>query len=64
MGEKFPQAAQRFHEFVEARPELTNFIYDPRKIGSEGRFMAAVLNETNLRRVLTRMLDEERIPQS
>ena len=58
MGEKFPQAAQRFHNFVEARPELTDFIHDPRKIGSEGRFMAAVLNETNLRRVLTRMLDE------
>jgi hypothetical protein len=58
MREKFPQAAQRFHKFVEARPELTDFIHDLRKIGSEGRFMAAVLNETNLRRVLTRMLDE------
>jgi hypothetical protein len=58
MGEKFPQAAKRFNKFVEARPELTKFIHDPRKIGSEGRFMAAVLNEINLRRVLTRMLDE------
>jgi hypothetical protein len=58
MGEKFPQAAQRFRKFIEARPELTDFIHDLRKIGPEGRFMAAVLSETNLRRVLTRMLDE------
>jgi hypothetical protein len=58
IGKRFPEAAQRFHKFVDARPELTNFIHDPRKIGPEGRFMAAVLNENNLRRVLTRMLDE------
>ena len=41
-----------------ARPELTAFIQDPTKRGEHGRLLAAILNETKLRRVLATMLDE------
>jgi hypothetical protein len=43
---------------VEARPELRAFIHDPAKPGHAGRRLAAILNETKLRRVLATMLDE------
>jgi len=55
---KFPQAGTLFFEFLKARPELTAFIHDPGKQGNAGRRLGSILNETNLRRVLARMLDE------
>jgi mannosylglycerate hydrolase MGH1-like protein len=55
---KYPDLAQRFSKFLAARPELTAFIHDPAKRGHAGRLLAAVLNETKLRRVLAKMLDE------
>src|SRR5881296_1786930 len=55
---KYPEVSQRFGPFLEARPELTAFIHNPGKPGHAGRHLAAVLNETKLRRVLTTMLDE------
>jgi hypothetical protein len=55
---KYPEMLQRWGRFLSARPELTDFIHDPRKLGAGGRSMAAVLNEENLRRVLTKVLDE------
>jgi hypothetical protein len=54
-----PEVQQRFKRFLDARPELRAFIHDPGKTGQRGRRLAAVLNETKLRRVLTRMLDEK-----
>ena len=45
--------------FIEARPELTAFIHDPRKLGYADRRLAAVLDETRLRRVLATMLDAQ-----
>jgi hypothetical protein len=57
--EKYPELRQRFRAFLEARPELTAFIHDPAKLGHAGRRLAAVLNETRLRRVLATMLDEK-----
>ena len=48
-----------FHRFLSSRPELTAFIHDVAKPGVSERRMGAVLNEANLRRVLTRMLDEK-----
>ena len=45
--------------FLDARPELTAFIHDPKQRGERGRMLASVLNEEKLRRVLGRMLDEE-----
>jgi hypothetical protein len=55
---KYPELVPRLRQFLEARPELTAFIQDPTKRGENGRMLAAILNETKLRRVLTRMLDE------
>ncbi len=55
---KYPQVGQTTREYLEARPELTAFIHDPLKPGYRDRRLGSVLNETNLRRVLTIMLDE------
>ena len=46
-------------EYLKARPELTAFIHDPLKPGYKERLLGSILNETNLRRVLTIMLDEK-----
>ena len=56
--EKYPELAPRFRRFLDARPELSRFIHNPAAQGENGRRMAAILNEQNLRRVLTTMLDE------
>lgn len=56
--EKFPDHMKRFQGFLDARPELVDFIHDPAKLGHAGRRLGAILDETKLRRVLTRMLDE------
>jgi hypothetical protein len=45
-------------EYLKARPELMAFIHDPLKPGYKERLLGSVLNETNLRRVLKIMLDE------
>jgi hypothetical protein len=57
--ERYPEIRERFRRFLAARPELRAFIHDPAAQGHAGRRLAAVLNETRLRRVLTRMLDEK-----
>jgi hypothetical protein len=56
---KYPAIQQRLAEFLGARPELTAAIHDPTQRGSGDRRLASVLNEPRLRRVLSRMLDEE-----
>jgi hypothetical protein len=56
--DKFPETMKRFADFVRARPELTTFIHDPSKPGQGDRCLGAILDEKKLRRVLTRMLDE------
>jgi hypothetical protein len=56
--EKYPDLMKRFERFLGARPELAAFIHDPNKIGHSGRRLGAILDETKLRRVLIRMLDE------
>jgi hypothetical protein len=61
-GRKFEQAPEmraRFAAFLKPRPELRTFVHDPLKLGYADRSLAAVLNETNLRRVLSVMLDEK-----
>jgi hypothetical protein len=55
---KYPELAARLRAFLEARPELTAFIHDPVKPGQGGRRLCSVLNETKLRRVLEKVLDE------
>ncbi len=56
---KYPEIMERYLVFLEARPELVAFIHDPRKPGHAGRRMASILDETKLRRVLEKMLDEK-----
>lgn len=53
-----PELIDRVENFLKARPELVRFIHDSRITGHRGRVMHAILDEKNLRRVLTRMLDE------
>jgi hypothetical protein len=56
---KYPEIMERLKAFLEARPELVNFIHDPGKVGQSGRKLGAILDETKLRRVLEKMLDEK-----
>ncbi len=56
--EKYPELMNRFLAFLGARPELVTIIHDPRKEGEAGRRLASILDETKLRRVLAKMLDE------
>jgi hypothetical protein len=56
--EKYPDSMERFKGFLQARPELSSFIHDPGKSGHSGRRLGAILDETKLRRVLAKMLDE------
>jgi hypothetical protein len=55
---KYPELGERFRWFLAARPELSEGIHDPVKVGQHGRRLAAILDERKLRRVLTKMLDE------
>jgi hypothetical protein len=55
---KYPEVGERLLWFLAARPELRAAIHDPIKVGQGGRRLAAILDETKLRRVLTKMLDE------
>jgi hypothetical protein len=56
--EKYPQLRERLRRFLDARPELRMAIHDPVKTGYAGRRLASILDETKLRRVLQKMLDE------
>jgi hypothetical protein len=55
---KYPEVGERILWFLENRPELCTGIHDPRKQGVAGRRLTSILDETKLRRVLARMLDE------
>jgi hypothetical protein len=56
--EKNADIADRFVRFLQSRPEFRSWIHDPMKTGVAGRRLASILDETKLRRVLARMLDE------
>ncbi len=58
MRRLYPEIIVRFKRFVGARPELLANIHDLNKPGYNGRTLASVLDETKLRRVLAKMLDE------
>jgi hypothetical protein len=55
---KYPEIGERLGWFLESRPELRAAIHDPVKTGVAGRHLASILDETKLRRVLAKMLDE------
>jgi hypothetical protein len=56
--ETYPEAAEQFRRFLATHPELVEAIHDPEMPGVEGRRLGSVLSDTRLRRVLSRMLDE------
>jgi hypothetical protein len=58
--EAMPNVIERIRAFVLKRPNLFANIHPIGKPGYAGRRMLSALNEDKLRRVLTRMLDEER----
>jgi Mannosylglycerate hydrolase MGH1-like glycoside hydrolase domain len=55
---KNPELGERFRWFLDTRPELRMAIHDPTKPGLAGRHLGSILDETRLRRVLAKMLDE------
>jgi hypothetical protein len=55
---KYPEMNERLRSFLAARPEIRAAIHDPGKTGVAGRRLASILDETKLRRVLAKMLDE------
>ncbi len=58
--ERYPQVAARVTAFLERNQDLLTTIADPLKPGVNGRRILSLVNEDKLRRILTRMLDEER----
>jgi hypothetical protein len=56
--QQYPELVLRLRRFLEARPEIREGIHDPAKPGLHGRRLASILDETKLRRVLAKMLDE------
>jgi hypothetical protein len=58
VASKYPELAERMKHFLETRPEIRAAIHDPVKTGIKGRRLASILDETKLRRVLSKMLDE------
>lgn len=55
---KYPELEERLKQFLKARPELLTFIHSPIKDGCAGRRLGAIVDETKLRRILAKMLDE------
>jgi Glycosyl hydrolase family 63 C-terminal domain len=58
LREKYPEVTDRLRSFLEPRLELLSHIHNPAQRGHAGRQMASILSEGRLRRVLTKMLDE------
>jgi Mannosylglycerate hydrolase MGH1-like glycoside hydrolase domain len=56
--EMYPVLGERARRFLSTRPEVRAAIHDPGKHGVAGRQLASILDETKLRRVLEKMLDE------
>jgi hypothetical protein len=59
-AERFPKAMARATEFFERQYTFAANLHDPNLNGAGGRHMLSILDEPFMRRVLTRMLDEER----
>ena len=59
LAKKYPEVGRTASNYLKTRPELTAFIHDPQQPGYKDRLLGSTLNEVNLRRVLTIMLDEQ-----
>jgi hypothetical protein len=60
MVARFPQLAHRIGIYLERNHDLLANVADPLKPGMNGRHLLSLVNEDKLRRILERMLDEER----
>ena len=60
MPTRFPAFTERLETFMARHREMLANVHAPMVPGVEGRFLLTVCDETKLRRILTRMLDEER----
>jgi hypothetical protein len=58
VGKNYPELLENLHRFMAARPEIRTAVHDPTLIGHSGRRLASILNQTRLRRVLAKLLDE------
>jgi hypothetical protein len=58
LAHKYPELKVRLQRFLESRPEIRAAIQDPGREGVHGRRLASILDESKLRRVLAKMLDE------
>jgi hypothetical protein len=58
--ERFPELAVRVRRFLDRNHDLLGNIADPLRPGVEGRRLLSLVDERKLRRILHRMLDEER----
>ena len=58
--DRFPRAVEHARRFLQRQVDLIATIAPPNKPGVMGRRLFAILDETKLRRVLARMLDESR----
>jgi len=56
--EKLPKFRERALNFLERYPDLTAGTHLPHVPGYNGRLMLSIVNETKLRRILSKMLDE------
>jgi hypothetical protein len=55
-----PQFTKRLDDFVDRHRDILENLHTPQIPGEEGRLLLTVCDEMKLRRILTRMLDEER----
>ena len=60
MLERLPNVIERIQRRMAKRPELLTTIHPPGKPGVNGRRLLSPINEDKLRRILARMLNEER----
>src|SRR5262245_40776739 len=56
---KCPKFAKRLNDFLVRHAYIFSNIHPASVPGAEGRYLLSICNETKLRRILTRMLDEE-----
>jgi hypothetical protein len=55
---RFPKLIKRARNRFEKMPVLVQNVHDPQDVGYANRHLLAILNESKLRRILARMLDE------
>jgi hypothetical protein len=58
--DRYPHLFERIGKYLDRNRDLLANIPDPTAPGPTGRLLLSLVNESKLRRVLTRMLDEER----